>query len=187
MRSSNKYLSSFSIVWRSIFSINGNSLKTSELFVYLPWLITNIFTIIYPFHKSSPIPCFQGIWNCCILYTQIIRNTIKGQNMLNCFKSYSTLICNNFRIYCKLLYFRQYKFLLNCEKRRFRQYVNSSFQNYHNIVCHKGTFPNNNYYVFGILDRCDYLFCFSKITHNYRHSNKESVRLIAYVITCNPV
>ena len=45
--------------------------------------------------------------------------------------------------YCKLLYFRQYKFSSNCEKRQFRQFVNSSFQDYQNIVCHRVNFLKN--------------------------------------------
>ena len=34
-------------------------------------------------------------------------------------------------VYCKLLYFHQHQFSSNFEKRRFRQYVNSSFEDYH--------------------------------------------------------
>ena len=43
-------------------------------------------------------------------------------------------------MYCKLLYFRQYQFLSNCEKRQFRQYVNSSFKDCQNVNLLLGPF-----------------------------------------------
>ena len=67
--------------------------------------------------------------------------------------------------YCKLLYFCQYQFSSNGEKRRFRQYVNSSFEHYQNIVCNKVTFATS-YVLAQLIDRCDYLFDLSIITHN---------------------
>ena len=45
---------------------------------------------------------------------------------------FSILLCC--ACYCKLLYFRQYQFSSNDEKRQFRQDINSSFQDYQNII-----------------------------------------------------
>ena len=47
--------------------------------------------------------------------------------------------------YCKVFYFREYQFSSIYEKRLFRQYVNSSFQDSQNIICHKDTYPKNSY------------------------------------------
>ena len=39
--------------------------------------------------------------------------------------------------------FASTNFSSNCEKRQFHQYVNSSFQDYQNIVCHRVNFLKN--------------------------------------------
>ena len=49
--------------------------------------------------------------------------------------------------FCKLLYFCKYQFLSNFEKGPFRQYVNSSFQDYQNLIFFPGTLPKNIFFL----------------------------------------
>ena len=57
------------------------------------------------------------------------------------------------------------------KKDDFRQYVNSSFEDDQNIVCHKVTFPKS-YVLAQLIDRCDNLFGLSIITHTYKQCAK---------------
>ena len=80
---------------------------------------------------------FGVCWNLTEQYLE--KN---GRYTIKVLVFYQIILCTRmewWRAYCKLLYFRWYQFSSNCEKRQFRQYVNSSFQDYQNIVCHRVT------------------------------------------------
>ena len=71
--------------------------------------------------------------------------------------------------YCKLLYFRQYQFSSNGEKRRFRQYVNSSFEDYQNYIdCHDTVTLIKELLFAQLINRRDSLFGLSIIIHYYK-------------------